>query len=268
MSTIATPQAGGHVTIDTHRSGIPFTRLVVVELRKMFDTRSGFWLMCSIGIVALLASIGVILFVPDDSLSYLLFAGAIGFPLGLLLPIMAILSVTSEWSQRTGLATFTLAPNRGSVIAAKAVASIVAGAVGAAVALGIGALGNVLGSAINGIDAVWDIDVKMFGLFVFGNVLGLLIGFMLGTLIRNSAGAIVGYFVYNFALPSIFAALYALTDWFKDIQPWVDFGSAQSVLFEDTPTGEQWAHLGVSGLIWFVVPMAVGVWMILRSEVK
>ena len=267
MSATATPNAG-HVTIDTDRPGIPFTRLVTIELRKMFDTRSGFWLMSSIGIVALLASIGVILFVPDDSLSYLLFAGAIGFPLGILLPIVAILSVTSEWSQRTGLATFTLAPHRGWVIASKAAASVVAGAVGAVVALAIGALGNLLGAALNGIDPVWDLDARLFGLIIFGNVLGLLIGFMLGTLIRNSAGAIVAYFVYSFAVPSIFAALYALTDWFKDIQPWIDFNSAQGVLFEDTPTGEQWAHLGTSGLIWFVVPMIVGVWMILRSEVK
>ena len=31
---------------------IPLTRLIGVELRKMFDTRSGFWLMASIGIIA------------------------------------------------------------------------------------------------------------------------------------------------------------------------------------------------------------------------
>ena len=32
------------------------TRLVAVELRKMFDTRAGFWLMASVGIVAVLAT--------------------------------------------------------------------------------------------------------------------------------------------------------------------------------------------------------------------
>ena len=42
---------------------------------------------------------------------------------------------------------------------------------------------------------------------VLGNVLGLLIGFMLGVLIRNSAGAIVGYFVYSFVLPTLSALL-------------------------------------------------------------
>ena len=35
-------------TIDTTKPGVPLGRLVKVELRKMFDTRSGFWLMMSI----------------------------------------------------------------------------------------------------------------------------------------------------------------------------------------------------------------------------
>ena len=41
-------------TIDTARPGVPLSRIVKVELRKMFDTRSGFWLMASIGILAAL----------------------------------------------------------------------------------------------------------------------------------------------------------------------------------------------------------------------
>ncbi len=35
---------------------IPLSRLVGVELRKMFDTRSGFWLMASILITSVLAT--------------------------------------------------------------------------------------------------------------------------------------------------------------------------------------------------------------------
>ena len=29
-----------------------------------------------------------------------------------------------------------------------------------------------------------------------------------------------------------------------------------------------WAHLGVSGLVWLVVPLAVGLVLVMRSEVK
>ena len=39
-------------TIHIDRPGIPFTRLVKVELRKMFDTRAGRWLMISIAVLS------------------------------------------------------------------------------------------------------------------------------------------------------------------------------------------------------------------------
>ena len=57
----------------------------------MFDTRSGFWLMASIGITRVLATGAVILFAPDDELDYESFAAAIGFPMAVILPIIAIL---------------------------------------------------------------------------------------------------------------------------------------------------------------------------------
>jgi ABC-type transport system involved in multi-copper enzyme maturation permease subunit len=248
--------------------GIPMSRVVGVELRKMFDTRSGFWLMSSIGIAAVLATVAVILFAPDDELTYSTFATAIGFPMAIILPMMAILSVTGEWSQRTGLTTFTLVPHRGRIVLAKAVAAIGIGVVSMLLAMVIGAVGTVLGSAIAGVDPTWDASLTDLSLIVLANVLGLLIGFMLGVLIRNSAGAIVAYFVYSFALPTIFGILAATQGWFERLQPWVDFNFTQSALFNGAPTSEQWANLGVTGVIWLVVPMTIGVRMVLRSEVK
>lgn len=248
--------------------GIPMPRVVGVELRKMFDTRSGFWLMSSIGIAALLATGAVILFAPDDELTYSTFATAIGFPMAIILPMVAILSVTGEWSQRTGLTTFTLVPNRGRIIAAKAVASVEVAVVSMLLAMAIGVVGTVVGSAIAGVDRTWDASLTDLTYIVLGNVLGLLIGFMLGVLIRNSAGAIVAYFVYSFVLPTIFGLLAASQSWFEKLQPWVDFNFAQSALFNGSMTGEQWANLGVTGVIWLVVPMNLGIWMVMRSEVK
>ena len=89
---------------------IPMRTIMGVELRKMFDTRSGFWLMASVVILAVIATGAVILFAPDDEITYDSFAGAIGIPMTIVLPIIAALSITSEWSQRTGLTTFTMVP--------------------------------------------------------------------------------------------------------------------------------------------------------------
>lgn len=256
------------IAVDTNKPGVPLGRLIKVELRKMFDTRSGFWLMMSIGILALIATISVIIFAPDDNLNFSSFGSAVGVPMAILLPVVAILSVTGEWSQRTGLITFTLVPDRGQIILAKAIAAIVVGVSSMLLAFAIGAVGNVVGAALNGIDVVWDFTVMDLVNIILANVLGLLVGFMLGVLIRNTPGAIVAYFVYSFVIPGIFGALAAFQEWFEKLQPWIDFGDAQTPLFDGGPNGEEWAQIGTSGLIWLVIPMAVGVWAVLRSEVK
>src|SRR5690348_194629 len=106
---------------------IPTSRIVGVELQKMFDTRSGFWLLVGGAIASVIATGATLLFAPDDELTYGSFAAAIGAPLSVILPMIGILAVTSEWSQRTGLATFTLVPHRGRVISAKLVATLAVG---------------------------------------------------------------------------------------------------------------------------------------------
>ena len=247
---------------------IPFTRLLQVETIKMFDTRAGFWLMVSIAATALIATVSVIAFAPDSALTYDSFGAAIGIPMALLLPVMAILSVTGEWSQRSGLTTFTLVPHRGRVIWAKMVVSMVLGAVAIGVALAIGALGNVVGSTIAGVDTVWDISGSQIGYLIFANVLNLLIGFMLGVLIRNSPAAIVGFVVYSFVLPTLSLLLGNFQQWWEDLRPWLDFNWAQGELYDGSLNATEWAQLGTSGLIWLVVPLAIGLVTVMRSEVK
>lgn len=248
---------------------IPFSRIAAVELRKSFDTRSGFWLLASVGILAVLATAATILFAPDDSITYDSFGAAIGIPMAIILPMIAILSVTSEWSQRTGLTSFTLVPHRGRIIRAKLAVALGVGVVSMLVAFGIGALGNLLGAAIVGVDPVWDITgVDFAGLILF-QILNMLIGFMLGVLFRNSPGAIVGYFVFGFVLPTITSVLAATQDWFADAQSWVDFNFAQGALTDTTEmTGESWVQLAVTGFFWLVLPLTVGLIAVFRSEVK
>ena len=269
--TIESTTAAADRPVDTTRpvhAPIPLARVAGVELRKMFDTRSGFWLMASIAITAVLATGAVILFAPDADLTYETFATAIGFPIAVILPMVAILSVTGEWSQRTGLTTFTLVPHRERVITAKLLVAVGVGVVSMVVAGVIGALGNVLGTAITGTDTIWNVSAVEFSYIVLANVLGMLIGFMLGVLIRNSPGAIVGYFVYSFLLPTLSMLLAANAQWFKDLQLWVDFNFAQGALFEGDMTGEAWAQLGTAGSLWLVLPLAVGLALVMRSEVK
>jgi ABC-2 type transport system permease protein len=256
---------------DRHAAGVtpvPLARVVRVELRKMFNTRSGFWLMASIVITALVTMVGTVLFAPDDALTYYTFAKAIGFPMTIVLPMIAILSITGEWSQRTGLTTFTLVPHRRRVLLAKAISSIVVGVAAMLFALAVGVVGNVVGTAIAGTDLVWDVSAAEVANIVLGSLLCLLTGTMLGMLIRSSAGALVTYFVMALVFPTIAGILSASEKGFRDIQPWVDANWARSFLFEGTPTAEQWAQVGVTTAVWLVLPALLGLRLVMRSEVK
>ena len=248
---------------------IPTTRLVVVELRKMFTTRSGFWLLVSIGVLTPVSAGSVLVFAPDSEVTYQSFARASGFPMSVILPMIAILAVTSEWSQRSGLTTFTLVPGRGRVIGAKAFATLLVGVGSVAGAFAVGALGNAAGAALAGVDTVWDISSSMALQMVLFNLVGMAIGFTLGVVLRNSAGAIVGYFVVSLVLPGVLVLLAQVRSWFEDLQPWIDWNETQVALLEGTmDTGEQWAMLGSTTTIWIVVPLVVGLLTLRRSEVK
>ncbi|QNN54728.1 ABC transporter permease [Nocardioides mesophilus] len=247
---------------------MPLTRLVRVELRKSFDTRSGRWLLASLGLAAVLTTGAIIAWSPTSELAYSQFTLAIGVPMTIILPIIAVLSVTSEWSQRSGLATFTLVPHRGRVVLAKAVAAVLVTAPATAVAFAVGAVGNLVGAAWADVPTVWDQSLADVGYFAAGQTLLLLVGFVLGALIRSSSGAIVGYMMYGFVAPGLLAFLAFSQDWFADARPWLDAKYSQDALLRGQLSGDGWSHLVVTTLVWLAVPMVVAVVNVLRSEVK
>jgi ABC-2 type transport system permease protein len=118
------------------------------------------------------------------------------------------------------------------------------------------------------VPTTWDMSVGDVLYILGGNGLGLLMGFTLGVLFRNSAAAIVGYFVYAMVLPTLSALLAGAQDWYKDAQPWVDFQWNQTGLFDGGYGATQWAQLAVTGTLWLLLPLAFGLWRVLRSEVK
>jgi hypothetical protein len=95
--------------------------------------------------------------------------------------------------------------------------------------------------------------------------LGVLQGLAFGMFFLNTAAAVVTYFV----LPFVSTLVFNLVPQLQDAGPWLDTGTAQQVLTQSgLLTATQWGQLATSTLIWVVVPLVVGVWRILRSEVK
>lgn len=248
---------------------IPFHRLVRVELRKSYDTRAGFWLLAVIGLLVLGAEIIVLAVVTtqDEAIAFGDFIGTAAFLTSFLLPVLGIMVLTSEWSQRTAMVTFALEPRRPLVIGAKALVGVLLTLATVAVSIVIGLVCNLLYGLIEG-HVDWTFGWSDFAAFLITQVLAMLGGFALAALFLNTPAAIVVFFVYKWVLPGLFALGAALMGWFDALQPWIDFQSAQEVIWNMSATGTEWAQLVVSGIIWLGLPLGFGTWRVLRAEVK
>lgn len=241
---------------------IPFARLVRAELRKLTDTRvSRLLLVAMAAATPVIIAVMLIVASPRD-LNYTRLVDFTQTPQKFILPALAILVVTSEWSQRTGLVTFTLVPNRGRVLRAKATATLSLGLALIAIAFAVAALGNLFSGLRHG-DGSWDFGAPGFGEMVLVQVLTLLEGLAFGMLLRVSAAAIAAYYV----LPTLWSALFS-TPGLKGIAPWFDLNQAQGPLYTHDITGTGWLQLLCAASIWILVPLAAGIVRALRSEVK
>ncbi|HWJ61114.1 MAG TPA: hypothetical protein VNS19_04015 [Acidimicrobiales bacterium] len=248
---------------------IPLSRLVQVELRKLVDTRAGRWLgiIQALLIAAASTILVIVMAVRDDPVSLMDFFSIAGFVMSVLLPVMGILAITTEWTQRTHMATFTLEPRRGRVIAAKCGAAVIAALVSIAVAVVVAVVSSGLASLI-GVSVDWHFDADMMAGFALAQILGVLTGFALGALILATPAAIVAFFAYAFVLPTLFMIGADQLSWFESIQPWIDLGDAQMPLTETGLTAANGAHLLTAAALWLGIPLVLGIRRIRRSEIK
>jgi ABC-2 type transport system permease protein len=249
---------------------VPMSRLAAVEFRKSLNTRAGRWFAASIVGVVLLVLTIYALAAGDSDKNYEDFLSIAGFVLGYFLPILIIMLVTSESSQRNGLVTFALEPRRPRIVVAK----LLAGLMLAACVMVLAALMAVIATLFGGLTGgtpEWGVDGNLlFNGFVLANLIAVLVGFAIATLLMNTPGAIVAYFVYTFILPTAVGILSALSDGFEKVAPWIDFNTAQLPLFEGDyiPSGEEWSQLAVTGTIWLIIPLFLGIQRLLRIEFK
>ena len=232
--------------------------LTYVEARKMTDTRAGFWLLLCVGLSAL-AVVVLVLAVgkPKDQTFDAMFGSCVGI-VSVLLPIVGLLVVTSEWSQRTALTTFTLVPHRERVIAAKLLAGCGLALMAVVACLGFAAAGNlVMGGS-------WRFTLSHLANGALFELFGMLGAAALGLLLMHSATAIVTYFV----LPAVIGIVVELVSALHGPAQWFDPNQSTPPLAEGTIHGAGWAHLGVTVAIWVALPLALGLLRLRRHELK
>ena len=248
----------------TGPAGVPFSRLLRVELRKLTDTRAGRWLVTLIIAATPIALVIMLFTAKQQTLTYDQFVNITQTPQEFLLPALGLLAVTTEWSQRTGLVTFTLAPHRGRVLRAKAAAIGLFGLLAIAVAFVTAAIGNLLGEALRHGNGSWAFGFGGFRDLIVVQLGTLAEGFAFGMLLLISAPAIVTYYV----LPTITAFAVNTIPSLKADKSWFDLISAQSPLYNHEMTGTAWLQWLVSFTIWVLLPGTFGVLRVLRSEIK
>jgi ABC-2 type transport system permease protein len=179
------------------------------------------------------------------------------FGVSVLLPVVGILAVTSEFSQRTGLTTFALVPERGRVIAAKILATVGVTAYAVATCLATAAIGNLFAGGS------WDLPLYALAHGALFALLGILGGVAFGLVFLRSALAIVMWYV----LPTAWSALGAIHALDRAVD-WLDANRAIMPLVDGGMTGTAWAQLGTSMALWLVAFLVAGLWRLRRTELK
>ncbi|TDC81812.1 ABC transporter permease, partial [Micromonospora sp. KC606] len=244
-------------------TGPTLARLTEVELRKLTDTRAGRWLLAAIGVIAA-AIVTVQLFVLDDAeQTYQAFFVPSLFPVGLLLPVLGILSITAEWSQRTALTTFALVPRRGRVVVAKLAALVLAALASVLVSLAVAAVGTLAAKATGGA-GTWALDWQLLPHAAVFQVANALMGAAFGLLLLNTPLAIVSYLL----LPTLWSILAAMVTALHKPAEWLDTTVTMEPLLGAEMTAGQWGRLAVSLLAWLALPLAAGLVRVMRREVS
>ncbi len=244
--------------------GVPFARLVRVELRKMVDTRAGRWMLIAMAAISLLVVGAMLIWGPPEEMTFETFVAMTAFPLMVLLPVVGIMAATAEWSQRTGLVTFTLEPRRGRVVLAKILAGAILGLVVIAAAFAASALAHVLAITARGAAGDWHIGTKLVLGFVVAMTIFVVQGLAFGFSFLNTPVAIVA----SILLPTVWSIAGGISQRLNSIGEWLDLNRTIEPLMAGSMSGEQWAHLGASTALWVGLPMAIGVWRVMTREVK
>lgn len=240
---------------------VPFTRLATVETRKLTDTRTAIALLVLLALGGIVAMIGHAVFLPPDVQDV---ATGSAVALGVFLPVLGIISVTSEWSKGTALTTFALEPRRRRVLAAKVVAGVTLALAVSALMIALAYPVTAAVAAAEGGSAVYRVDPSALVGWTVTNVLFTLCGIALGSMLLNAAAAIVVYFAASvvWSFVGISGGLGG------DLARWLDLNSTAAPLSTGALGADAVGPLLASIGVWIALPLLLGLVRVSRIEMR
>ncbi|HWJ81382.1 MAG TPA: ABC transporter permease [Nocardioides sp.] len=250
----------------------PLRRLVLVELRKSYDTRAGFWLLFTIALLITLIELVTLIAVnaQDALMDFTAFTGSVFFVCLVLAPLLGIMLVTTEWSQRSAMVTFALEPERLKVLAAKLVTAVLLGLATVVLMFAVATVCTAICEVLQPELTQWAVEWQFL---LVGAPLTLtvtmLFGFALACLFLNTPASIVSFLLIWLTSLPVLGVIAGLIPAFEDAVPWLAVQINVLELSDGFPgSASEWGQLLVTLLVWIVVPLGLGAWRILRAEVK
>src|SRR3954452_17713893 len=182
-----------HVRATVRRTSPSLPTAIWLEVRKSLSTRSGLALVAAAVLIAPAAmaiAAGTSSEVLDSVLGPLVVTGMLS---ALVLVSLGVLSTAGEWSHGSVQTTFLLEPRRGRVMAAKAGAVALMGAVIALVAASLSALLLVVMEP----SASWDGAGRAVVMVAVAGATFALIGAGVGAALGNTPGALTGIYLLD-----------------------------------------------------------------------
>jgi len=243
-----------HVRTTARRTSPSLPSAIWLEVRKSLSTRSGLVL----AIAAMLLAPGAIALaggLASEPLTNVVGPLVVtGMLSALVLVSLGVLSTAGEWSHGSVQTTFLLEPRRGRVLAAKAGAVALMGAVVAVVAAGLSALVLVAMEP----SASWDGAGRAMLMVAVAGATFALIGAGVGAALGNTPGALTGLYLLDLGvLPVLQTVKPALADK-------IDPGNAVLELAQGTHQALSITILAV----WVGVALVAGTVMTRRRQVQ
>jgi ABC-2 type transport system permease protein len=244
-------------------------RLVNAELIKIRTTQVWFWLL--LAAIALSALVVIGAFASGDvhngsDVAHVFAAAASAY---IVLFVLGVLGVTTEFRYKTITSTVLVTPSRWTLITAKLIAYAILGALYALVCLVIQLAVAIPWIAVNGTDIDWGssgIPRALWGVFVVLALFGI-VGLGIGALLKNQIVAVTVGVIFLLILQGIISVIPGL----RVIYPYLPGGAVDAIL----PTGNSVPHVDILStaggvvvlLLWAFIPALIGASLTMNRDI-
>jgi ABC-2 type transport system permease protein len=226
--------------------------LMVIEVRKMTDTRSARILLAGMLAIGLCIA-GLVIFVAGTrgvALEYAVIVGTLALPAALGAPIIGVLGMTGDWQHRDVMTFFALVSRRWKIFVAKIAGTLI---VSLAIVLAVVALSLLLCAIL----------APTMGLvWILGDLGRAMTLVLWATVLGSVSGAAISSALMSVPLSMVFIVLQTLL--FDTLialipggsAPFLQAASLSNALTDGAPAGPALTSLA----LWILLPLGIGFW--------